>query len=129
VQVFERDCLIPLGTCLAPVGQGKPGDTVAEVRVARSGAPEQTVTLQFGELVRRDLPQGATARLTVTPERRFDCGAGFGKELDTEVVGGVVGLLLDARGRPLVRATDPSERQRQAAKWLGALGLPTGEGD
>jgi len=40
-----------------------------------------------------------------------------------------VGLLLDARGRPLVRATDPSERQRQAAKWLGALGLPTGEGD
>jgi hypothetical protein len=47
--------------------------------------------------------------------------------VETEVVGGVVGLILDGRGRPLVRASDPVERQRQTARWLGALGLPTGE--
>ena len=38
---------------------------------------------------------------SIEPERGFDCGAGPGKPIERQVRGGTVGLILDARGRPL----------------------------
>ena len=35
-QVFHRDCLVPLGTCVAPSGSGKPGAPCLEVELRRA---------------------------------------------------------------------------------------------
>jgi hypothetical protein len=45
-QVFERDCLIRLGDCLAPVGVGKDGDDCVTL-VVNGG---ETVTVPFGQI-------------------------------------------------------------------------------
>ena len=114
-QVFERDCLIHLGTCIAPVGVASPGD----VGVTITG--ELTETVPFGELRLYPLGVGEKARVTIQPERRLDMGAGRGQPVEAEVEGGVVGLVVDTRGRPLETSNASTERVALLKKWFEAL--------
>ncbi len=114
-QVFERDCLIHLGTCIAPVGITNPGD----LGVTISG--DLTETVPFGELRLYPLGVGEKARVTIQPERRLDMGAGRGQPVEVEVEGGVVGLVVDTRGRPLEVSNASTERVALLKKWFEAL--------
>ena len=59
-EVFEKDCLIRLGTCVAPVGAVKRGPLLtAELRRADGGVDR--VELSAGELVRRQRAAAKTA--------------------------------------------------------------------
>ena len=114
-QVFERDCLIHLGTCIAPVGITNPGDLGLTI----SG--DLTETVPFGELRLYPLSVGEKARVTIQPERRLDMGAGRGQPVEAEVEGGVVGLVVDTRGRPLEVSNASTERVASLKKWFEAL--------
>lgn len=119
MQVFWRDCLVPLGTCIAPRGRGKPGEPCMTVQVDAPGGP-RTYRLAVGEIVRVPLATGEKAAVTVEPARGFDCGAGPGRRLVAEVAGGEVGLLLDARGRPILLPDDAAQRREVLARWATA---------
>jgi hypothetical protein len=67
------------------------------------------------------LAAGETAELTLEPGRQWDLGAGPGQALSASVRGGVVGLVLDARGRPIQLADD--DRLGQVSAWQRALNL------
>ena len=114
-QVFERDCLIHLGTCIAPVGITSPGN----LGVTITG--DLTETVPFGELRLYPLGVGEKARVTIQPERRLDMGAGRGQVVEVEVEGGVVGLVVDTRGRPLEVSNTSTERVALLKKWFQAL--------
>ena len=114
-QVFERDCLIHLGSCIAPVGVASSGD----VGVTITG--DLTETVPFGELRLYPLGVGEKARVTIQPQRRLDMGAGQGQPVEAEVEGGVVGLVVDTRGRPLEVSTASTERVTLLKKWFEAL--------
>ncbi len=118
-EVFEKDCLIPLGTCVAAVGAGKPGSRCFEYRMA--GGEKGAIT--FGELKLLPLETGKTAELDRAPARGVDLGAGPGMPVQARVAGGVVGLMLDGRGRPLQLAADRRERIRQLQSWADAMNL------
>jgi hypothetical protein len=122
LQVFERDCLVPLGTAIAPVGVAKPGEKVATIKIEGPGL-RVADDLKFGELRLYQLGVGETAEVHVQPTRAFDVGEGRGRERRLTARGGVVGLILDARGRPLQMPTDNTERVRKLREWLGAMGL------
>ena len=114
-QVFERDCLIHLGTCIAPVGVAASGN----LGVTISG--DLTETVPFGELRLYPLGVGEKAQVTIQPERRLDMGAGRGQPVEAEVEGGVVGLVVDTRGRPLEVSNASTERVASLKKWFEAL--------
>ena len=114
-QVFERDCLIHLGTCIAPVGVATSGG----VGITITG--DLTETVPFGELRLYPLGVGEKARVTIQPERRLDMGAGRGQPVEAEVEGGVVGLVVDTRGRPLETSNASTERVALLKKWFQAL--------
>ena len=119
-QVFERDCLILLGACIAPVGAGRAGQACLAVQVGEN-AP---VRVPFGELRLLPLPVDGRVSLTLTPERHFDVGAGKGKPLTRQVRGGVVGLVIDTRGRqPFELPADSAARIERLRAWNRALGL------
>jgi hypothetical protein len=82
--------------------------------------------VKFGEMGRLDLPPEAKGRLTVDPTRRFDCGAGRGAPVSREVTGGVAGVIIDARGRPLELPEDPGARAEQTRQWWSALDVYPG---
>ncbi|TWT57995.1 hypothetical protein KOR42_13630 [Thalassoglobus neptunius] len=100
LEVFEKDCLISLGTVIAPAGATKLGRIAMSYHVSGSTLSEQG-EIRFGEQVIFPLKGGETAEVTITPGRGLDVGAGKGKSVSRTVKGGTVGLILDGRGRPL----------------------------
>jgi len=123
-QVFERDCLIKLGHAIAPIGTAKDGDPCLTVSFKNSGVE----VIPFGQIRVLQMADGQTDEATITPAKGFDIGAGRGKSRTVTVEGGVVGLVLDTRGRPIAIPTDQTARVAKLQEWLRAFGLPTMQG-
>ncbi|MGC1276080.1 MAG: glutamate mutase L [Planctomycetaceae bacterium] len=122
LEVFERDCLILLGTCIAPNGTGRAGRPCFRYEI-NGGGLNESGELAVGDLRLFPLADGATANVTIRPARGFDVGAGPGKEVTREVRGGTVGLVLDARGRPLALPAERAKCRAAMTGWVKALGL------
>ncbi len=121
--VFIRDCMVYLGTCVAPIGQGKENERCADYEIAFPDGKTVTDQLKFGDL--RLYPLGLDKKATVTmrPAKSVNLGAGAGQPITREVEGGVVGLLIDGRGRPLQLPSDQQARVAMLTKWFNAVGL------
>jgi uncharacterized protein (TIGR01319 family) len=115
-EVFEKDCLIRLGTCVAPVGAGKPGQTCLTAQVG-----SETVTLRVGELRRLPLAEGERVRAALAPARGWDVGGGKGQRVEATLRGGTTGLIFDGRGRPLELPANDRERVDKLVAWARAL--------
>jgi hypothetical protein len=127
--VFVRDCLIYLGTCVAPIGQGAWGERCADYTITFQRGPDPAPppaikgTLNFGALRLFSLAAGEEAVVSITPARAVDAGAGKGVPVERRARGGVVGLVLDGRGRPLQLPKKEDERVRALKEWHQALNL------
>jgi len=64
------------------------------------------------------------ALLTLFPSPGVDVGLGPGERARAaeEIDGGLVGLIIDARGRPFTIPTNEAERQAQIMQWMQAIG-------
>ena len=120
-EVFEKDCLIHLGTCIAPVGPGKGGVKCAHVKVVKADGKEVEARVNFGDIAVLPLGVGESAQAVINPERGFDVGAGAGKTLEAKVEGGLVGVIIDCRGRPLVLPEVDRARMEVLRKWAVQL--------
>ena len=119
--VFERDCLIHLGTCISPIGKGKDGETCLSIEIRTPDKPTISEEISYGELRLYPLGIGESASVKLQPSKKFDVGAGRGTLLEADVIGGVVGLVIDTRGRPLEIPLDSKQRVTQLTKWQEAL--------
>ncbi|MCH7760535.1 glutamate mutase L [candidate division TA06 bacterium] len=131
-EVFNKDCLIHLGTCIAPVGVGKERGPCFKIRISdfgfRNSAPRTPQSgfekeVAFGEIAVIPLGIEEKATVTIEPAKGFDVGEGKGKRVEREVEGGVVGIILDGRGRPLALPQEKSERIQKLKNWIEALGI------
>ena len=116
VEVFEKDCLIRLGTCIAPVGKAKSDQVMLEYEFI---FPDERVggELMFGDLKLISAPF-EPLQVRLTPGKGLDIGAGKNEVLDTKVSGGVVGIILDGRGRQPFNLTENTEnRVLQLKEW------------
>lgn len=120
-QVFERDCLIHLGTCISPVGASKDGDPCISIEILFEGKDNIVEDIPFGEIKMYPLGIGETVTVKLQPSRKFDLGEGLGNSVEKEVSGGIVGLVVDTRGRPLEIQTESDLRVSQLTKWQNAL--------
>jgi hypothetical protein len=128
--VFLRDCMIYLGTCVAPIGQGRDGEPCADYEITYADGRTIKDRLLFGDLRHYPLAEGSKASLRIHPVKSVDAGGGAGAAVTRDVQGGVVGLLLDGRGRPFQLPADTSLRVAALKKWYRAVGLyPSSDGD
>ena len=100
-EVFEKDCLIYLGPCISLTNSGKYGSQCLNCVITYPDGKKLEESLLFGDIKVFELGEGEKAEVEVTPSRQFDLGQGKGQKITKEVAGGVVGLVIDARGRPL----------------------------
>ena len=122
-QVFERDCLIYLGTCIAPVGVSNRGDACISITLERDGMDTIVEDVPYGELRLFPLGTDERARLKLVPDRRFAISVDRGHSIETEITGGVVGLVVDTRGRPLNVPMDYATRVARLTQWTEALNI------
>lgn len=116
VEVFKKDCLIRLGTCIAPVGKSKPGKTILTLELTLPDGNAIKHELKTGELIKIDAPYEPMEAI-LTPSRNMDIGAGKGEVINTKIYGGQVGILLDGRGRPFELPKINSERIAKLQEW------------
>ncbi|MCH8092996.1 MAG: glutamate mutase L [Chloroflexi bacterium] len=124
VQVLESGSFVSLGTVVSPVGRGHEGRPVLRIRIdPESGGEPIEGIIRYGQLVLLPLRQGEHARMTLRPERGFDVGfGGPGKAGALRVSGGALGVIIDARGRPIELSKDPERRRALNQKWLYEIG-------
>ncbi len=120
LEVFEKDCLIRLGTCLAPVGKAKPGQTVLTAEFEMPGGNKVRQEVKLGEMILVEAPY-EPIKTVLTPHKSMNIGAGKGEVIETTVYGGVVGIILDGRGRPITLSDDPSQRIASLQAWSEAV--------
>ena len=123
LEVFERDCLIYLGTCVAAKGKGKVGKGCFRYVVKGIGGSKVNASgeILFGELNLIRLGEEEKAVVTIEPMKGFDFGNGPGKRVEREVRGGTVGLILDGRGRELELPEERVVCREFIEKWAGEM--------
>lgn len=128
-QVFEKDCLIHLGTCISPVGELKEPRDILKYRFELPDGETIQGTIKYGEMKR--IPLGLDektgvplrCRAFLDPLRGFDAGDGKGNKVEREVSGGVTGIVIDARGRPFHLPEDNKVRVAKLKEWMIALDI------
>lgn len=129
-EVFNKDCLIHLGTCIAPAGESKSGKgPIMDYTIEMPDGKVEKGTLEFGTM--KLIPLGfdeakslpLTAKATFEPARHFDLGAGSGSKVERTISGGVVGIILDGRGRPFVVPSDDKTRVAKLKEWMTELDI------
>jgi uncharacterized protein (TIGR01319 family) len=121
--VFDRDCMVYLGAAVCPVGLAKNGDKCVEYKITFPDGKVVSESLPFGELKLYPLGVGQEAVIEAHPSKHFDLGEGRGKAVKRTVKGGVVGLIIDTRGRPLALPEDKIARVNALQKWAQSVNL------
>ncbi len=116
-EVFEKDCLIHLGTCISPVGKAKPGKLIAHISGKTNKGREINIDVESGELISLEFETDESMKALIEPIKGFDMGEGIGKAVERMVQGGVVGLILDGRGRPFNPQRGDYDRINLLNKW------------
>ena len=121
IEVFEKDCLIRLGTCIAPIGYQKKGDIVLEYKI-NDNQNISSGKLMSGGIKLLKIPY-KKIKATFVPGRGLDVGAGINEPLNREINGGVVGIILDGRGRkPFILPKNSKERIECLLNWSEEVG-------
>jgi hypothetical protein len=121
-QVLARDGCHTLGTIIAPAGIGRPGEIALHLRIEREDGTTLALDVPAGSVRRVPLDARQRALLQVRPTRAFDIGLGRrGVGGQAEVVGGSLGIVIDARGRPLQLPVSIEECRARNQLWLRNL--------
>ncbi len=120
-EVFEKDCLIHLGMLVSPVGTSQEGKPCLKIEATLPNGTVINDDIPFGELVVYPLGADKSIKAKLTPAKGFNLGRGAGKPIECTLTGGVVGLMVDTRGRPFELPTDEHKRVEKLEKWASAL--------
>lgn len=123
VQVLDSGTFQYLGSVISPIGGSPVGTSVLKVKLRRDDGDDTTLEVKQGSLEILPLSSGKTATLHLQPLHRYDVGMGGpGRGGRLTVHGGSLGVIIDARGRPLQLPSDIGRRRDLYRKWLWTLG-------
>jgi len=120
LEVFHKDCLIQLGTCISPIGNAKNGALVLTAEFTLPDGKKVNHELKKDELFRFEAPFEPISAV-LKPDKKMDIGSGKGEPIETTVYGGVVGLILDGRSRPISIPTASGDRLAALKSWSEAI--------
>lgn len=134
------DLLVPLGTAVISRG-GRPGQVAMRLWLRPAAAPESTaggngsspaagltehvqgpIEVRYGQLVVLPLGYAEAVELDVELESGVSLGAARrGAHVRARVLGGAVGLIIDARDMPIALPRRPDDRETVLASWHETL--------
>ncbi|MBM3292481.1 methylaspartate mutase, partial [Candidatus Bathyarchaeota archaeon] len=122
-EIFDKDCLLRLGTVIAPRGVAPEGTEVMNVEIEMPDGSTIDKNIKFGDIECVPLPTGSEANITVTPKKGFLISDKAELVYTNKIMGGEVGIILDGRGRPLQIPSEDKKRRDTLFKWYNTLGV------
>lgn len=122
VQVIDSGAFLSVGTVISPVVTAGFGTPILRGKLVYENGLEARVELKYGGLEVIPLAPGESGKLTLQCLHGADIGFGPGRGKEITVSGGVTGLVLDGRGRPLDLPSDAARRRELIKKWNWTLG-------
>ena len=117
IEVFNKDCLIRLGTCIAPLGKGERGDVIMEYSIKVNGENLKG-DLKYGELI---LIKAGFSSCKAQFSIKNDFTLENKKEYMGDIYGGEVGIILDGRGRSFDFKFDTQDRKKLISNWQSSV--------
>jgi hypothetical protein len=124
IQILESGAFLGLATVVTPYVNAHPGTPVLNARLTNKNGNETRVEVKQGDLEIMPLPVGQSGRLFLEPLNHADLGIGPRPSRDDgiPVNGTALGVVIDARGRPLRFPADDARRREMIKKWLWTVG-------
>jgi hypothetical protein len=119
VQALDAGAFQKLGTVIAPVGRARPGEVIMRLKVTFEQGSELEIEVEYGSLEVLPLHTDEKAVVEIKSRRGIRVGRIGGA---VEVKGGELGLVVDARGRPLRLPTNLEMCRQLMQKWLWEMG-------
>jgi hypothetical protein len=119
--LFDPTVFVNLGFVVSPISRARQGTAVLQVRLQYESGHETTVKVHQGNIQSIPIPLGQRAKVYLDPLHRSNIGFGPGRSTSMQVVGGLFGLVVDARGRPLKLPDAPDVRHNLLLKWQNAF--------
>jgi hypothetical protein len=116
-QAIESGAFLRLGVAASLIGRGRAGEVACEVKLVSEGGAEFNSEVAYGSLDIIPLPLGQSGKLTLKPRLNVDAGFGPGRGKTLTVTGGAMGVMVDARSRPVAFPSDPAERRELVQQW------------
>ena len=123
VQILNSNAFLHVGTVIAPVGNARSGTPILRLKISYESGNTTDMEIKQGAFEVITIPRGQSARLQLQPLNRFDIGMGApGRGGGLKITGGEMGVIIDARGRPLSLSDDMIIRADEFQKWRLMLG-------
>lgn len=119
IQSLDAINFINLCTVISVIGNASPGTPILRVRVATEDGKDTQLEIRQGSLEVLRVQSGQKATVYLTPLHRSDVGMGGpGRGGKVNLSGGVLGVVIDGRGRPLHLPAEPSRRRALLNQWM-----------
>lgn len=119
-QTLVHDALLDLATAVSLEGESREERIAAHCRLVCDSGDIHETDLLWGHLRRFPLQEGAMATLDIRCGRHVRLGTAQPRSR-WRLRGGAVGVILDARGRPLTLEEEPRASSRWMRTWLSEI--------
>lgn len=126
--VVEHDLLTPAATVVVVEGAGAEGQPAVSGKLTYEDGESVDFTVAYGSMMRLPLGEGDQATLVMTCEPGFAVGGSNpGEQIqfgpDDGFEGGEVGVIIDARGRPMAELADENAARDAVRRWYADLNI------
>ena len=115
-QVFASPAFLHLATVISPQSRARSGAKVLNVTIELDGVRSKYAVNQ-GELACLPLPYGRNAKVSLRGFGGTRVALARGERSPLVVTGGLLGLVVDARGRPLTLPAEDNARRSLLQSW------------
>jgi len=122
IQLLESTAFTNLATAISITSKARIGSTLLRARLDYPDGNYFEAEVKQGSILSLPLPSGMSGILRLQPTRRVEIEDFALNREPIKVVGGVCGVVLDARGRPIVLPEDPGKRTDLIKEWEFLLG-------
>lgn len=121
VQVLDSGAYLNLGSVIVPLSDARPGATVLKIRIAYEQGGQEQVEIKQGTLVSLPIRNGQVAQLNIDTVGGTVLDPARPRQRNYKIIGGICGVVVDTRGRPISLPQDAARRRETLQHWAHIL--------
>ncbi|MAT42098.1 MAG: hypothetical protein CL609_07130 [Anaerolineaceae bacterium] len=122
VQIMESTAISLLARVFSIESKARYGTSIAKIKIEYDDGTKSDIVIKKGLLTRLPISSGQYAKIFIQPLRKIIVDP-WGRNLSKGFIvqGGLCGVIVDSRGRPISLPKDEARRRDQLKKWRNSL--------